>query len=82
MGPNLLAVSYRVAFGILGGWAAARLAPRAPVAHAVALGLVGTALGAAGAVGMAELSPSWFLAAVILIALPSAWIGGRLAVRR
>ena len=80
-GSNLLALAYRIAFGILGGWVAARLAPRSPVAHAVALGLVGTALSVAGAVEMVGFNPLWFFVAVILSALPSTWIGGRLAAR-
>lgn len=80
-GPNLLALAYRVLLGVGGGWIAARLAPRAPMVHALALGAIGTVLGILGALAAAGLSPAWFLIAVALAALPAAYAGGTL-VRR
>lgn len=44
--------------------------------HALALGVIGLALSAAGAATMWDMSPSWFLIALLLIALPCAWLGG------
>jgi hypothetical protein len=75
-GLNLLALGYRAAWTVLGGWVAARLAPRAPVAHAIALGAVGLVLGVLGAVGAWGMSPGWFLVAVAVTGPICAWAGG------
>jgi hypothetical protein len=53
-----LATAYRVLFGIAGCWLAARLAPAWPMAHARALGAVGTVLSVAGAVAMWDQGPA------------------------
>lgn len=78
----LIAVGYRVFIGISGCWLAARLAPSRPMVHALVLGTIGMALGIAGAVIMwdrgANAGPHWYAIAVVAIALPCAWIGGRL----
>jgi hypothetical protein len=37
-GDYLLALVYRTVYGILGGYVTARLAPRAPMRHALILG--------------------------------------------
>ena len=44
-----LAVAYRVVFSVAGCWLTARLAGARPMAHAIALGIVGIAVGTAGA---------------------------------
>lgn len=80
-GNNLLALSYRVLFGVAGGFVAALLAPRAPMAHALVLGAIGTLLSGAGAVAARDLSPDWFLLALIAMALPAAWLGGAMQAR-
>lgn len=77
-GLNLLALAYRAAYTVLGGWVTARLAPSAPVAHALALGTIGLVLGALGGIAARELSPLWFLALVALIGPPCAWAGAKL----
>ena len=77
----LLAVAYRGAYGVLGGWVAARLAPGAPVAHAVWLGSLALVLSALGAVATWNepgIGPRWYSVAVAASALPCAWLGGRL----
>ena len=74
----LLATAYRIAFGVLGCYVTARLAPDHPMRHALALGAVGTVLSTAGAAAMWELGPGWYSLAIIAISLPCAWIGGRL----
>jgi hypothetical protein len=82
----LLATAYRTAYGVTGGWVAARLAPNRPIAHAVALGLIGVALSTAGTVATwsegPEFGPKWYPIALIVLALPSSWLGGRLVQRR
>ena len=78
-GLNLLALSYRIVYGILGGYIAARLAPHAPMRHALVVGVVGLVLSTAGAVAALRLNlgPSWYPILLALTALPCAWLGGR-----
>ena len=77
----LLAIAYRAAFGVVAGWIAARLAPVAPMRHALTLGGLGLALSALGALATWNepgLGPRWYSVAIAALALPSAWLGGRL----
>src|SRR2546426_11739152 len=46
----VLATAYRIVYTILGGYITARLAPRAPVRHALILGLVGPLAGILGVI--------------------------------
>jgi hypothetical protein len=77
-GDNLLALSYRCAYGVLGSYIAARFAPYAPMGHALALGVIGLPLGAAGMVAALrlDLGPAWYPIALFLSVLPCAWLGG------
>jgi len=80
-GLNLLALAYRTVYAVLGSWIVARLAPRNPMRHAMALGVVGLVLSTAGAVAaitLADLGPSWYPIALVATALPTAWAGGAL----
>ncbi|MGH8177783.1 MAG: hypothetical protein ACREV5_16125 [Steroidobacter sp.] len=83
-GLNLLALAYRLAFAVLGSYIAARLAPHAPMRHALILGFIGLVLSAAGAIAAIpmDIGPSWYPIALVLTALPCAWLGGLLQVRR
>ena len=79
-GLVLLALSYRIVYGVLGSYIAARFAPRNPMRHAMALGVVGFVLSTAAAIATIPMSlgPSWFPIALVLTALPCAWLGGAL----
>lgn len=82
---NLLALAYRCVYGVVGSYIAARLAPHDPMRHALALGFVGLALSLAGAVvtiAMADFGPKWYPIALVLTALPCAWLGGVLHRKR
>jgi len=74
----LLALSYRIVYGVAGCYIAARLAPDRPMLHALALGAVGVVFSTAGAVAMWGAGPPWYSLAVIAIAMPCAWAGGKL----
>jgi FtsH-binding integral membrane protein len=78
-GQYALALAYRLAFGILGSWVAARLAPHRPMTHALTVGGIGFALSLLGAVltRNMELGPAWYSWALVVTALPAAWLGGR-----
>lgn len=75
---NALALAYRIPLSVAGCYLTARLAPRAPMAHALALGAIGTALSTAGvfAAASANLGPLWYPIALAASALPCAWLGG------
>ena len=78
---NLLALSYRVVYAIIGSCLTARFAPRNPMRHAMILGLIGlvlSSIGAIGAIVMANLGPNWYPILLALTSVPCAWIGGRL----
>ena len=79
-GLNLLALSYRIVYAVVGSYIAARLAPRNPMRHALALGVVGLVPSTAGAIAaiQIDLGPAWYPIALVLTALPCAWLGGAL----
>lgn len=77
---NLLALSYRILYGIVGGYIPARFAPRNPMRHAMIGGAIGFVLSGAGAIATIpmDLGPAWYPIAIWLTALPCAWVGGLL----
>ena len=81
----LLAFAYRIVYGIAGGYITARLAPGKPVKHAVLLGCVGFVLSLGGAAATwdrgPEFGPKWYPLALIVIAIPTAWLGGQMVSR-
>jgi len=74
----VLATVYRIVYGVAGSYIAARLAPDRPMRHALALGVVGLVISIAGAAVMWDAGPAWYSLAIIAIALPCAWAGGKL----
>jgi hypothetical protein len=82
----ILATAYRVVYGIMGGYITARLAPYRPIGHALVLGSIGLVLSIVGAAGTwnrgPEFGPKWYPLAVVVMALPCAWLGGRLRARQ
>jgi len=73
---------YRTLFGILSAWVTARLAPYKPLGHALLGGAIGAilALGGAIATWKMNLGAHWYPIALVVLALPTAWIGGKLRV--
>ena len=79
VGDNLLALAYRCAYGVMGSYIAARLAPRSPMLHAMILGIVGFVVSLGGVVISLThpgLGPLWYPIAIVLTAIPNAWLGG------
>jgi multisubunit Na+/H+ antiporter MnhB subunit len=78
----LLATAYRIVYSVAGCYIAARLAPDRPMRHALALGVVGVVVSSAGAVATWNLGPAfgphWYPLALIALAMPCAWLGGKL----
>jgi hypothetical protein len=79
-GPLAVATAYRIVYGILGAYIVARLAPSAPMAHALISGVIGVIATTAGAVATwnSNLGPHWYPIALVITALPCAWVGGKI----
>jgi hypothetical protein len=78
----VLATVYRTIYAVLGGYITARLAPNRPMQHALLNGLIGVALSTLGAVVTwnRALGPHWYPLVLVVTALPTAWLGGKLRV--
>jgi len=77
----LIATIYRTVYAILGSYITARLSPDRPMAHALIGGIIGLIVGSVGAEvtwNRAELGPHWYPLALVVTALPCAWIGGKI----
>jgi hypothetical protein len=82
-GLNLLALAYRTLYAVVGSYITARFAPHSPMHHALVGGVIGLALSTAGAIATIpmNLGPSWYPIALVVTALPCAWLGGALYER-
>jgi hypothetical protein len=78
----LLATAYRIVYGVLGSYVIARLASDRPMQHALVGGALGLVLSTVGAAvtwnRVPSLGPHWYPVALIVTALPCAWLGGKL----
>ena len=81
---NTLALSYRCVITVYAMYLTARLAPRAPLKHALIGGAIGTVLGTIGAIGTMplQLGPAWYPISLAASALPLAWLGGSIRERQ
>ncbi len=76
----LLATVYRTVYSIVGSYITARLAPNRPMQHALLGGAIGLVLSVVGAVVTwnKDLGPHWYPLALVVTALPCAWVGGKI----
>jgi len=81
---NLLALSYRLVYNVLGSYIMARFAPSSPMRHALAGGFLGLIPSIAGVIvaTQVDLGPLWYPIALAVSTLPCAWIGGALYTRK
>ncbi|QEC66800.1 hypothetical protein FRZ67_05595 [Panacibacter ginsenosidivorans] len=52
------------------------LAPAKPMRHAMIGGFIGFVLSIVGAIVILDKAPHWYAISLIILALPSAWLGG------
>jgi hypothetical protein len=71
-------VLYRCVYGVIGSYITARLAPVRPMRLVMIGGFIGLALSTIGAVVMWDTPPHWYAVAIIITALPCAWLGGKI----
>jgi hypothetical protein len=81
-GSLAVATFYRFVYSVLGSYIGARLAPNRPMWHAMFLGWLNLAVSLIGAVITwnrgAQFGPHWYPVALVVLALPAAWLGGKL----
>lgn len=80
----VLAVAYRVVYGVVGSYITARVVRDRLMMHAMIVGVIGFVLSIVGVAANWNKGPAygprWFAIALILTTLPCAWIGGKLRV--
>jgi hypothetical protein len=83
-GALLLATIYRTTYSILSSYVIARLAPDRPMQHALVGGVIGLAVSIFGAAATwnkgPAFGPHWYPLALVVLAMPQAWAGGKLWV--
>lgn len=80
------ATIYRTVYGVLGAYLTARLAPYRPMRHVLVLGALGLLANLSGTIATWNKGPAygphWYPLTLILLALPTAWLGGWLFTRK
>ena len=75
-------ILYRTIFNTIGCYLTARLAPNKPMKHAIILGMIGVVLTVAGLIAMWDVPPRWYPVSLIVLTLPVAWLGGKMAIKQ
>lgn len=77
-GMYALITFYTAVFSAAGAWLTAWLAPSRPITHALVLGALGAFFSTLGAIVQWKLAAGheWYPIALIVIAIPSCWLGG------
>jgi hypothetical protein len=80
----ITATIYRTILSIVGCYLTGILAPSRPMLHAMILGFIGLVLSTAAAIATIPLDwgPAWYPIALVIVTLPCAWVGGKLAEQR
>ena len=82
-GLYVLITFYTGVYSVVGGYLTAWLAPSKPMTHALVLGLLGTLSSTLGAMAMWSKAAghTWYPIALIVIAIPTCWLGGTLYMK-
>ena len=77
------ATIYRSIYTVAGGYITAALAPNPPMRYVWILGIIGIAAGTLGAIATIPMgiAPIWYPIALVVLALPCVWLGGKLRSR-
>lgn len=74
----LLTIGYVGLYATLGCYLAARMAPRHPMTHALALGALGLVFNAVGTYATWDTAPAWYHVVSLILVMFWAWLGGRM----
>lgn len=79
---SAMACAYRTLYSVISSYVVARLAPYAPMGHALVGAGIGMLLATAGAIATwnQALGPQWYPLSLIVLALPTGWLGGKIRV--
>lgn len=77
-----VALVYRSAYAVVGGYTTATLAPTNPMKHVKVLAILGTIGGIMGVIVGWNLSEHWYPIALAVTAYPLVWWGGKLRVNK
>jgi hypothetical protein len=77
----VLAIVYRSAYNVFGCYVTAALAPKKPMLHVMAIGVVGLILTVIGTITHADKGPLWYGISLAILTLPSAWLGATLRMK-
>ena len=82
--PTLLLVTegYVFVYAAFGCWLCARIAGRRPMFHALVLGVLGFIFNIVGTSMTWQLYPAWYHIVALILVMPAAWLGGRIAERQ
>jgi hypothetical protein len=85
-GPLAVATIYRAVYSVVASYITARLAPDRPMLHSMVGGFIGFLVCIVGAAvtwnrGPA-FGPHWYPVALIVLALPTAWLGGKIRLQQ
>ena len=82
--PLLLIITefYVFAYATAGCWLCARIAGRRPMFHALVLGVLGLIFNVIGSSMTWQLYPAWYHIVALILVMPAAWLGGRIAERQ
>jgi hypothetical protein len=75
-----IVILYRTIFSTIGCYLTARIAPNKPAQHAMILGTVCVVLTTVGLIVMWDIPPRWYPISLIVLTLPAAWLGAKMAV--
>jgi hypothetical protein len=77
----LIVIGYVFISAVIGCYVTARIAPNAPLVHALVLGGIALVLNIVGTVARWSSEPPWYHIAVVALVMPAAWVGGTLGAR-
>jgi hypothetical protein len=77
------ATIYRSIYTVAGGYITAALAPNPPMRYVLILGIIGILASTLGAIATIPMgiAPIWYPIALVVLALPCVWLGGKLRTR-
>ena len=80
----MTATIYRSIYTVAGGYITAALAPDPKIRYVLILGIIGVAASTLGAVVTIpmKIAPTWYPIALVVLALPCVWLGGKLRTRQ
>jgi hypothetical protein len=81
VGIIVLLVVYRTLYNVAGAFVLAKLAPSRPMTHVLVLGVLGAVGGLAAGASMPGMASMWYSIALAVLAIPSVWLGAKLAVK-